>query len=134
MAKELPSIGELEIQVLQQIWREQPCTERQVWDAIRAQRDVGRTTILKTIQRLEEKRLLKRVAGEGPIRFRAAVKPQRVLPQLVRRFVDSVLGGDVDPLVSFLDGASNMSPEDARKLAEIADRFADADAEEGDAV
>ena len=127
MAKELPSIGELEMQVLQEIWRRQPCTERQVWEAIRSQREVGRTTILKTIQRLEEKELLKRVAGKGPIRFRSSVKPQRVLPHLVGRFVDSVLGGSLDPLVSYLDGAEQLSAEDAQKLAEIAERFEDSE-------
>ncbi len=130
MAKELPSIGELEIQVLQKIWKLQPCTERQVWDAIRAGRHVGRTTVLKTIQRLEEKELLRRVKGEGPVRFRSKVQPQRVLPQLVRRFVDSVLGGSVDPLVSYLDGAKHLSAEDAQKLAEIAERFAEEDQNE----
>ena len=126
MAKELPSIGELEIQVLQEIWRLQPCTERQVWDALCEKREVGRTTVLKTIQRLEEKALLRRVDSEGPVQFRAVVKPQRVLPQLVRRFVDSVLGGNVDPLVNYLDGAKNLSADDAQRLAEIAERFSDA--------
>ena len=130
MAKELPSIGELEIQVLQEIWQLQPCTERQVWDAIREKREVGRTTVLKTIQRLEEKTLLRRVEGDGPIQFRAVVKAQRILPQLVRRFVDSVLGGSVNPLVSYLDGAKELSPEDAQKLAEIAERFSNTEEDE----
>ena len=127
MAKELPSIGELEIQVLQEIWRQQPCTERQVWEVLREKREVGRTTVLKTIQRLEEKELLRRVDGSGPVKFRAVVKAQRLLPQLVRRFVDSVLGGKVDPLVSYLDGAENISADDAQKLAEIAERFSGAE-------
>lgn len=127
MTSELPSIGELEIQVLQEIWRLQPCTERQVWDVLREKREVGRTTVLKTIQRLEEKELLRRVSGDGPVKFRAVMKPQRVLPQLVRRFVDSVLGGDVDPLVSYLDGAKHLSAADAQKLADIAERFSDAE-------
>lgn len=129
MQKDLPSIGELEIQVLQEIWRQQPCSERQVWDAVRQRREIGRTTVLKTIQRLEEKKLLRRVSGDSPIKFRALVKPQRVLTQLVRRFVDSVLGGAVDPLVNYLDGAKHLSPEDAQKLAEIADRFSDREEE-----
>ena len=123
MAKDLPSIGELEIQVLQEIWRQQPCTERQIWDVLREKREVGRTTVLKTTQRLEEKGLLRRINADGPVKFRAVVKPQRVLAQLVRRFVDSVLGGNVDPLVSYLDGAKNLSAKDAQKLTEIAERF-----------
>ena len=130
MAKELPSIGELEIQVLREVWRQQPCTERHVWDALRANRAVGRTTVLKTIQRLEEKQLLRRVEGNGPIQFSAVMKPQRVMTQLVRRFVDTVLGGNVNPLVSYLDGATNLSGEDAQRLAEIAERFSHEEDEE----
>src|SRR5262245_52051437 len=51
MAKELPSLGELEIRVLRLVWQQQPCTERQITDAIQQERSVGRTTVLKTIQR-----------------------------------------------------------------------------------
>ena len=58
MAKQLPSLGELEIHVLRSIWQEQPCTERQVWELVRQDRSVGRTTVLKTMQRLEAKGLL----------------------------------------------------------------------------
>ena len=56
MAKELPSLGELEIRALRLVWEHQPCTERQISDIILAERDVARTTVLKTMQRLEAKR------------------------------------------------------------------------------
>ena len=32
MAKEVPSLGELEIRVLRLVWARQPCTERQISD------------------------------------------------------------------------------------------------------
>ena len=34
MAKELPSLGELEMRVLRLVWQQQPCTERQITDVI----------------------------------------------------------------------------------------------------
>src|SRR5690606_23366460 len=90
MAEPIPSLGELEVRVLRLIWREQPCAERRVTELIQEDRPVARTTVLKTIQRLEEKGLLVREAGEGrgPIRYRAALEERSVLPVLVRRFVE----------------------------------------------
>ena len=119
MAKELPSLGELEIRALRLVWEHQPCTERQVSDIILAERDVARTTVLKTLQRLEAKRLLARVPGEGPIRFRAVVDENRVLPALVSRFVDTILGGSADPLVAYLADAGKLSAKDLEALRSI---------------
>jgi predicted transcriptional regulator len=120
MAKELPTLGELEIQVLRLIWQHQPCPERQVSDLVVQARSVGRTTVLKTIQRLEAKGLLVRVPGEGPVRFRAAVDENRVLPQLIRRFVNRVLGGSAEPLVAYLAESQRLSAKDVESLRNIA--------------
>ena len=120
MPKEIPSLGELETRVLQLVWQHQPCTERQISDLIREQRSVGRTTVLKTMQRLEAKRLLKRTRGKGPVRFRAVLDEQRVLPELVARFVQRILGGSTDPLVAYLADSERLSPEDVKTLQNIA--------------
>ena len=123
MAKELPSIGELEIQVLQYFWDQQPCTERQVWEAINERKTIGRTTVLKTIQRLESKNLLKRTGSGSPIRFKTTIKRQRVLPALVKRFVDTVLGGVSDPLVAYLADENSLSEAELESLNEIAKKL-----------
>jgi predicted transcriptional regulator len=120
MARELPSLGELELQVLRLVWQMQPCTERQITDAIQQGRAVGRTTVLKTVQRLEAKGLLLRQGGEGPVRFRAAVAEKDVLPNLIGRFVQGVLGGTTLPLVSFLAGSEKLSAKDVEALRAIA--------------
>jgi predicted transcriptional regulator len=120
MPKESPRLGETEIQVLRLIWEHQPCTERQISDLVRQQRSVARTTVLKTIQRLEAKKLLVRVPGEGPVRFRAAVEENRIVPQLIRRFVERILGGSPDPLVAYLADSRNLSPKDLESLRTIA--------------
>lgn len=119
MAKRLPSLGELEIQVLRLVWQQQPCTEREISDLIQAERAVGRTTVLKTMQRLESKGLLVRDAGGGPVRFRAAVEQERLLPTLIGRFVESVLGGSAEPLVTYLAGSKKLSAKDLEALRNI---------------
>ncbi len=124
MAKEPPSLGELEIRVLREVWREQPCTERQIWDLVRKDRTVGRTTVLKTMQRLEAKGLLVRVPGPGKIQFRAAAEERRLLPAIVRRFVDRALAGSLEPLVAYLADSDKLSAKDLAALRAIARKMA----------
>ena len=126
MARQAPSLGELEVCVLRSVWQEQPCTERQVWDLVREEREVGRTTVLKTMQRLEAKGLLVRVPGDGPVQYRAAVDERRMLPAIVRRFVERTLAGSAEPLVAYLADASSakLSAKDLAALRAIARKIA----------
>lgn len=125
MSNHLPNLGELEIQVLRTVWEHQPCTERQVSDLVQEQRDVARTTVLKTMQRLEGKSLLRRVANSSPVQFRAVKTRNRVMPELVRRFVDGILGGSADPLVAYLADSKKLSSTDISALQEIAKKITD---------
>jgi predicted transcriptional regulator len=131
MSRKLPTLGELEIAVLRLIWQQQPCTERQISDLLQQERPVARTTVLKTMQRLEAKGLLKRLPGESPVRFKAVHDEQRVLPELVRRFVDRVLGGQSNPLVAYLADSERLSDKDVAALEDIA-RKIDTNREAGD--
>lgn len=127
MAKSLPTLGELELRVLQLVWERQPCTERTISDLILSERDVARTTVLKTMQRLEAKELLTRVPGEGPVRYRAAIDRKRLLPDLIRKFVDHVLGGSAEPLVAYLADSQKLSAKDLETLRSIARKIGEGD-------
>ena len=119
MVKEIPSLGELELLVLRLFWQEQPCSERRISDLVQERRTVARTTVLKTIQRLEAKGLLKRLPRTAPVQFRAAVDERRVLPELIGRFVDTALGGQPDALVAYLAGSGKLSGKDLAALKQI---------------
>jgi predicted transcriptional regulator len=125
MPKEPPSLGELEVRVLREVWRSQPCTERQIWDQLRDERPVGRTTVLKTIQRLEAKELLVRVKGQDPVQYRAAADEKRLLPAIVRRFVDKALAGSLEPLIACLADSEKLSAKDIAALKAIAQRVSE---------
>jgi predicted transcriptional regulator len=120
MAREVPTLGELEIRVLRLVWEHQPCTERHISDLIQSEHDVARTTVLKTMQRLEGKGFLVRVPGESPVKFRATLDQKRVLPALVSRFVETILGGSPGPLVAYLADAAKLSGNDLETLRSIA--------------
>jgi predicted transcriptional regulator len=133
MARDLPTLGELEMRVLRLVWQQQPCTERQISNLIQEERAVARTTVLKTMQRLESKGILVRVPGEGPVRFRAAVGEERVVASLIRRFVNGVLGGSAEPLVAYLAGSEKLSAKELESLRAIARKLAEQTPKEGGA-
>jgi BlaI family transcriptional regulator, penicillinase repressor len=101
------------------VWQQQPCTERQITDVIQQERSLARTTVLKTIQRLEAKGLLARLPGKGPVQFRASLPERHVLRALIGRFVEGVLGGSAEPLVAYLAGSEKLSAKDLEMLRSI---------------
>jgi BlaI family transcriptional regulator, penicillinase repressor len=123
MAKSPTTLGEFEIQVLRLVWRNQPCTERQISDLVKQDRAIARTTVLKTLQRLEGKGLLLRVPGGPPIRFRAAIDEKRIVPALIGGFVDRMLGGSPGPLVAYLAESGKLSGKDLKTLRAIAEKI-----------
>jgi BlaI family transcriptional regulator, penicillinase repressor len=123
MTKSFTSLGEFEIQVLRLVWQNQPCTERQISDLVKQDRSVARTTVLKTLQRLEAKCLLDRVPGEPSIRYRAALDEKRVLPPLIGRFVERVLGGSPGPLLAYFADSKTLSDKDLKALKAIAKKI-----------
>ena len=123
MPKELPTLGELETHVLRLVWQMQPCTERQISELVQEERSVGRTTVLKTIQRLEAKQLLSRVKDTSPVQYKATVEEKRVLPELVRRFVSGILGGSTEPLVTYLTDSEELSADDVDTLKSILNKL-----------
>ncbi|MGA2064783.1 MAG: BlaI/MecI/CopY family transcriptional regulator [Thermoguttaceae bacterium] len=124
MTKPFTPLGEFEIQVLRLVWRHQPCTERQISDLVQERRAVGRTTVLKTMQRLEAKGLLSRLPGESPVRFRAVQDEKRLLPALVGRFVERVLGGAPGALLAYFADSGKLSEKDLKTLRAIARKIA----------
>ena len=124
MAKSFTPLGEFEIQVLRLVWQHQPCTERQISDLVQQQRSVARTTVLKTMQRLEAKGLLSRVPDESPVRFRAVQDEKRLLPPLVGRFVERVLDGSPGPLLAYFADSGKLSEKDLKTLRAIAQKIA----------
>jgi BlaI family transcriptional regulator, penicillinase repressor len=121
--KDLPSLGELEVQVLRLVWQHAPCTERQVTDFVRQERAVGRTTVLKTLQRLQAKGFLAREPGDGPVRYVATKGEEPVQRSLIRRFIDGFLGGSSEPLVAYLADSEKLSAKDLKTLRALADKL-----------
>ena len=112
----LPRPTAAELEILQVLWRIGPSTVRQVHDALSQDKTTGYTTVLKLLQIMTEKGLVRRDESERAHRY----QPCLAMAQTQRRFVvellDKVFGGSASSLVQQALSAGKTSPEELRKI------------------
>ncbi|MEZ5286693.1 MAG: BlaI/MecI/CopY family transcriptional regulator [Vicinamibacterales bacterium] len=112
----LPKPTDAELAILRVIWTEGPSTVRQIRDVLQRSRPVLYTTVLKLLQIMTTKGLVRReTRGRGHV-YAAAVSAQRTKRQLVRDLLDRAFGGSASELVLQALATTRASAEE---LAEI---------------
>jgi predicted transcriptional regulator len=112
----------VQFEIMQLIWNSaQGLTIGEIWDAIRAGRDVSRTTALNLVDRLEKRAWLKRRKDQGVFRYAAAVQRQSVESQLVADFVQEFFAGSAANLVMSLLGSQRIPKSDIQRLKRLMD-------------
>jgi len=117
MTKKTIQPAELELQILQVLWRRGPCTVREVLESINGDKVRAYTTILSTMQVMERKKLLRRKGTvSGAILYASRVDKQHVIGSALRQMLLSIFGGRPLAVVQHL-----LSEElvDANEIAEI---------------
>jgi BlaI family transcriptional regulator, penicillinase repressor len=114
----LPTDSELEI--LQILWENQPCTVRFVNDKINEKREVGYTSTLKTMQLMLDKNMLTREIKDRIHFYLAAMNEAHTQTGLLNEFVENTFRGSASSLVMrMLGNAENTSPEELQKIKAI---------------
>ena len=113
----IPSNSELEI--LHVLWRKGPQTVREIHPALRRKREIGYTTVLKTLQVMAEKGLVSRDETERSHVYRAAVPEKSVKRRLVSDLLDRVFEGSAANLMVQALSAKRASPEDIRRIRKL---------------
>jgi BlaI family penicillinase repressor len=91
----------------------------EIWDAIRARRDVSRTTVLNLVDRLEKRRWLKRKKDRDVYRYFPAVDRSATEQQMAGDFLDQFFQGSAPNLIMSLLGSKRISKEDADSLKRL---------------
>jgi predicted transcriptional regulator len=113
----IPSNSELEILAI--LWRKGPQTVRQIHPALRRKREIGYTTVLKTLQVMAEKGLVTRDETERSHVYRAAVPEKSVKRRLVSDLLDRVFEGSAANLVLQALSTKRASPDDIRRIRKL---------------
>ena len=122
MAKKPGGFTQLELKIMQVIWRRGPSNVGEVQAELRPQ--LAYTTVQTMLNILERKGKLKRGLQGRAYVYSARVTEARALTQSVRDLVDRMFGGSSEELVMSLLRNGQI---DARKLAELTQRFHEED-------
>lgn len=113
----VPSNSELEI--LRILWKKGMRTVREVHDSLSRERDIGYTTVLKTMQIMAEKKLVERDESERSHVYTAAVEEKYIKRRLVADLLDRVFDGSSAKLVMHALSEKQASPEDLKKIRQM---------------
>lgn len=116
-----PTDGELEI--LQVIWDRGRASVREVHRAIQASRPVGYTTILKLMQIMTAKGILRADKQVRPQVYEPVRSRRQTQRLLVRDLLDRAFHGSAARLVLQALSATPASPEERREIRELLDRL-----------
>lgn len=114
-----PGLGAAESEVLRYIAEHHPISGREVAEHFMAQRGLTKTTILNVMERLREKGFLKRDLHEGIYRYAPTENQATVLSKLVGDFVESILGGSLEPFAAYIAEKEEISDAELARLKEI---------------
>jgi BlaI family transcriptional regulator, penicillinase repressor len=88
----------------------------EIWEAVSANRPVGRTTILNLVDRLEKRGWLSRRKIDGVFRYRPTVDRDTAAGHVAAEFVDAFFSGSASDLVMSLLGSRRISPDEVKQL------------------
>lgn len=115
----VPRPTESELEVLQVLWKHEPCTVRFVNDKLNGNKKVGYTTTLKIMQLMFEKNILKRDETQRSHLYGTVVKEKETQRLLLDRFLESAFGGSAMKLVMQALGNHKATTEEISRIREL---------------
>lgn len=109
-----PSDAELEI--LQVLWQVQPATVKMVHEQLESTKEVGYTTILKQMQRMLDKGLVKRRKSGKTHFYQAIPGKEDIQETLTSKLVNKAFSGSAMKMVMHALGQSKTTPEELQAL------------------
>jgi BlaI family transcriptional regulator, penicillinase repressor len=109
-----------ELAILRVLWTRGPSTVRQVAEALG--REAGYTTVLKLLQIMTEKKLVRRDESTRTHVYEAAYTEDQTQRHLVADLLNRVFDGSAAKLVVQALAASKTSPEELAEIRKLLDR------------
>ncbi len=111
-----------ELEILNALWELGPSTVREVHEHLSHARDLGHTTVLKVMQIMTDKGLVRRDESVRPQVYRAARTQSQTQKALVTDLLERAFDGSPGNLVLQALASRKTSPEERRKIQELLDK------------
>lgn len=108
-----------ELAILRVLWDRAPCSVREVQEALAGEKAVGYTTVLKTMQIMFDKGLVKRDERQKAHLYRPALAAPRMQKRLVDNLVERAFGGAAAQLVMHALAGRRPSPAEIGELRQL---------------
>jgi predicted transcriptional regulator len=119
----MPKPTPAETAILQVLWRRGGCTVREVHEALADDRPSGYTTVLKLMQIMAKKGLVRRDESERSHRYEAVASRQQTQQQLLGDFVDRVFEGSAQKLIMQALSRRKSSRADLSEIRRLLDKL-----------
>jgi len=112
-----------ELEILRVLWDEGPSTVRDVHDRLNARKPTGYTTVLKLMQIMADKGLVRRNEDQRAHVYEAMVPKETTQQQLVGDLLERAFGGSAPQLVMQALASKRATPDELARIRHILDEF-----------
>lgn len=123
MKENLRRPTDAELAILRVLWRLGPATVRQIQEEINQNQQTGYTTVLKMLQIMTEKGLVKRDETERTHVYEASLPEEETQRQLVDDLLERAFGGSARQLVLHALSAKTTSRKELAQIRLLLDEF-----------
>src|SRR5438552_6917296 len=120
MSQDSPTPTELAI--LQVLWNRGPSTVRQIYNALKDERETDYSTTLKMVQVMTEKGLVLKDESVRPQVFRPSRPQEQTQIQLLDELIQRAFGGSASNLVLRAASAKRISTQELAQVRKLIER------------
>jgi len=118
-----PKPTDAELEILSVLWEHGPCTVRQVHDLLASNPPRGYTTVLKLLQIMSEKGLVRRDERQRAHIYEAALTNEEVRRSLLGHLMDKAFDSSASQLIMQALATRPASAEELAEIRRILDRM-----------
>jgi len=117
-----PKLGDLELQILNILWKRGPCSVRDVVEALPAEHKQLYTSVLTMMRIMHEKGYLdRREKGRAHI-YSACLKEKNVKDGLLRNLINSAFRGSYESLLVHLLSEKKISRKELARIQQLIEK------------
>jgi len=118
-----PRPTDSELEILRVLWQRGASTVRDVYDALSKSRPIGYTTVLKLMQIMADKGLVRRDEKERAHVYSARVPQEQTQRQMVRDLLRRAFDDSASRLVMQALASKKTSPEELAQIRQLLDAY-----------
>jgi len=117
-------ITDAELAVLEQLWEQGRCTNRELAEAVYGDATTSRlTTVKKLLERLEKKQLVVRDRSGSVQTFAATVERKEVINRRLEAIAEQLCDGSMTPLLTHMVQSTKLTKRDRADLRALIDQL-----------